>query len=68
MKNYKVYFEFYGRKMQTNVLAENEEKAKEMIKNKIVFHEVKKANDYFNKSVDMLDDMINILGGKKPKS
>jgi hypothetical protein len=46
MKTYKVYFEFYGRKMCTNVDAENEAKAKEIIKDKIIFPRVQELKKY----------------------
>ena len=66
MKNYDVYFEIYGKKLKTTILAESEEKAKENVRNKIVFHKVvKDQKDEFNQATDMLDEMINMLGGKK---
>lgn len=65
MKNYTLYFEVFGKKMKTQVMAESEEKAKEAIKNKIVFHKVEKSNDEFNKAVDLMDDMLNFLGSKR---
>jgi hypothetical protein len=46
MKAYKVFFEFYGRKMCTNVDAENETKAKEIIKDKIIFPRVQELKKY----------------------
>ena len=40
MKNYKIYFEFYGKKMQTTVKAKNEHDAMDIVKNKIKFFKV----------------------------
>lgn len=40
MKNYKIYFEIYGKKMQTTVLAKNEHDAMDSVKNKIKFIKV----------------------------
>jgi hypothetical protein len=65
MKNYTIYFEIYGKKMKTTVMAENEEKAKELVIRKIIFHKVEKSKDEFNEAIDMMDDMLNFLGGKK---
>lgn len=66
MKNFDVYFEIYGKKLKTTVLAENEERAKEIVRNKIIFHKVaKNTTDTFNQVTDMLDDMNNMFGTKK---
>ena len=66
MKNFTIYFEVYGKKLRTTIMAENEENAKQIIKDKIIFHKVEKSkDDYFNKSIDLMYDFLNILGGKK---
>jgi hypothetical protein len=65
MKNFDVYFEIFGKKMKTRILAENQEKAKEEVKNKIVFHKVEKSNEEFNQCMDILEELSNIIGGKK---
>jgi hypothetical protein len=39
-KKYTVFFEAFGRKMKTEVVASSEERAKEIVKEKIVFHKV----------------------------
>jgi hypothetical protein len=67
MKNYTIYFEIYGKKMKSTVMAENEEKAKELVKSKIIFHKVEKSKDEFNEVVNMMDDLMNILDGNKRK-
>lgn len=67
MKNYTVYFEIYGKKMKTKVLAETKKDAENQIKSKIKFHKVvKDKNDDFNKATDMMDSIISKLG-KNPK-
>ena len=66
MKNYDVYFEIYGKRLKTTILAESEEKAKEIVRNKIVFHKVVlKQNDEFNKIDDIFTNIMDVLGGKK---
>lgn len=64
MRNFDVYFEIFGKKMKTRILAENEEKAKEEVKNKIVFHKVEKSNEEFNQFMDIVDGITNIISGK----
>lgn len=61
MKNYDIYFEMYGRKMKTTILAENEEKAKEAVLNKIIFHKVQVSKDDFNDIIDLMDGIIDNL-------
>ena len=66
MKNYDVYFEIYGKRLKTTILAENEEKAKEIVRNKIVFHKVVlKQKEEFNQIDDMFKNIMDVLGGKK---
>jgi hypothetical protein len=48
MKNYDVYFEIFGKKMKVRILAENEEKAKEKVKNKIIFHKIITASMFIS--------------------
>ena len=43
MKGYRVYFEFYGRQMVTEVEARNEHEAKERVKERITFLKVKEV-------------------------
>lgn len=61
IRNYDVYFEMFGRKMRMRVLAENEQAAKEMVKEKIIFHKVTKPDEAFNKCVDIIDNMIDLV-------
>ncbi len=54
MKTYKVYFEFYGKKMKTTITASTEVEAKGLIKDKIKFIKVERENN--------LDSFKNIFG------
>jgi cupin superfamily acireductone dioxygenase involved in methionine salvage len=66
MKNFDVYFEIYGKKMKVTVFAENEEKAKEMVKDSISFHKVVyKKEDEFNQVIEMMDSVIDALQKKR---
>jgi hypothetical protein len=40
MKQFKVYFSLYGKKMKTVVFADNKESAKQSVKNMIVFDKI----------------------------
>lgn len=60
-KDFVVYFEFYGKKMKTTVLAENEHDAKNKVKEKIKFHKVEKANSDFNKCMDTIDELNDFI-------
>lgn len=65
-KNYSVYFEIYGKKMKANILAESMTDAQTKVKDKIIFHKtIVDEKDYFNKSVDTLNNIMDILDGKK---
>jgi len=66
MKNYIVYFEIFGKKMKTTEPAETMTEAKQNVIDKIKWHKItEKPQDEFNQSIDMLEDIIDILGGKK---
>ena len=61
MKKYEILFEIYGKKLKTTVEANSEEKAKEILKNKIRFDKITelKSND------DVIDQFMNMFGMKK---
>ena len=42
MKGYVIYFEFFGKKMKTNIYAENEKEAKEILQKKIIIQKIEK--------------------------
>jgi len=65
MKKYIVYFEIFGKKMKTKILAESKEKAEQQVKDKIIFHKVViDEQDDFNKIMDTLDSITDILSKK----
>ena len=64
--NYSVYFEIYGKKMKAKVLAENMTEAQQKVKDKIIFHKtVIEEKDYFNKAMDLMKGITDVLDGKK---
>ena len=58
MKKFVVWFEAFGKKLRTTVEAENEYKAMDAVKNKIIFYNV------VEKDSDELEQMKDILGIK----
>ena len=58
MKNYTVYFDCFGRKLKMKVKANDENHAKEIVKNKIKFDNIVE-NEY-----DMFDYMRDIVEGR----
>ncbi len=65
MKNHIVYFEIFGKKMKTKILAESKENAEQQIKDKIIFHKVVvDEQDDFNKVVNILDSISDMLSKK----
>lgn len=66
MKNYIVYFEMFGKKMKTTILAETETEAKQKVTDKIKWHKVvEKPNDVFNESTDMFEYLKDVIAGNK---
>lgn len=61
MNTYTIYFEIFGKKMKTTVQAEADYKAKEYVRNRIVFHKVEKVTN----DDTIIDDLLNIFGMKK---
>jgi hypothetical protein len=56
---YTVYFELYGKKMKTVVVAASTEHAKQIVKDKVVFYKVeKKGNE--QDVVDLFKNIFNI--------
>jgi hypothetical protein len=65
-RNFTVYFELFGKKMQTKVIAKTEQEAKQVVQSKIIFHKViVSPNDEFNQAMEIADDILGVLGGKK---
>lgn len=69
MRNYELYFEFFGRNMRTTILAESEEDAKQKLISRLSIHKVvKKPHDLFNVTMDGLDEIERALDQKKKQS
>jgi hypothetical protein len=58
-KQYEVWFEVYGKKMKTTVLAKHEIEAKEIIRKQIIFYKVEESKPS-DPSVDFLKGIFNI--------
>jgi len=62
MKTYIIYFEIFGKKMKTIIEADSKSEAKQIVKNKIIFHKIdSESNDVKNDIID-LDGLKNMLG------
>ena len=59
MKEHKIYFELFGKKMCTTVTANSRDQAKEIIREKIIFHKIEVAK---NKDDDFIDDFLKGFG------
>jgi hypothetical protein len=57
MKSYTIWFEFFGKKMKTTVLAQNQKEAREKLLNKIIIHQVRPSDD------DFVKDFFDLLKG-----
>lgn len=47
MKTYRIFFEFYGRKMQTVLTAESKDAAKKVVQQKLTFIKIETAENPF---------------------
>jgi hypothetical protein len=54
MQTYTVYFELYGKKMKTDIVASSQAEAMQMIRDKVIFHKVQ-PRDYFSDICDILN-------------
>ena len=66
-KEYTVWFELFGKKMKTVVIARDEEDAKKTIQKKIIFHkfEGRPTNGVFSGVMDKFDEIMDLLKDKK---
>lgn len=69
MKTYTIYFELFDRKMKTSVEAKSKEQAKQILKDKIIFHKIEGVNDGVSEGVKKdkiknfdLDGLKDFLG------
>lgn len=56
MKDYTIYFEIFGKKMKTVITASSEDKARELLRYKIIVNKVEVGKD------NMLDNLKNMFG------
>jgi len=67
-RDYTVYFQIFGKRMKTKVLAKSEQEAKDKVIAKLIFDKVEiNKGDYFNQAMDIMDDIRDVLGGNKKK-
>ena len=68
-REYIVWFEVFGKKMKTTVIATSEREAKKDIQNKIIFHkvEVKPEDKVFSKIMDKFEEIFEIFENKDKK-
>ena len=59
---FRIKFEFYGRKMQTDIEADTEEQAKEQVRNRLKFFGVKIVD--LPKDWDFLTEFNKLMGNK----
>jgi len=55
MKKYDIYFEVFGKKMRTTITAPNKDVAKQVIKDKIIFHKIEMQRDFGDTIFDFLN-------------
>ena len=57
MNKYLIYFEIFGKKMKTEIMARDREDAKRKMKEKIIFYKIEKISD---PTVDYLKNIFRI--------
>lgn len=62
MKEFTIYFEIFGKKMKTNIFALTEERAKDRLRNMIVFHKVEQVPEK-GMNGDFIDHFSRIFNG-----
>lgn len=63
MKEFRVYFDLFGKKMVATVSAKNEDEAKEIIRSKIKFHKIETgtSKDFPTKEFDAIFENMDKL-------
>lgn len=61
MHKYKLYFELFGKKLVTEIVANSEIEAKVKLKDKIIFHKIEKVPIMDKDSEDIFDKIMDIL-------
>lgn len=75
MRQFKVYFEIFGKKMRVNILAADENEARQKVLEKVNFRKVEEdSDDVFNEVIDLmdagnefLDKLIELKESNNPK-
>jgi len=60
MKEYTIFFELFGKKMKTTIHALSEERAKERLKEKIIFHKVEEVKK--KSKGELIDEITKMFG------
>jgi len=58
MKKFKIYFELYGKKMCTSLIAESKESAEAIIRTKIKIHKVEESEPTMDDISKEFEDML----------
>ncbi len=68
-REYIVWFELFGQKMKTTVIATSEKEAKKKVQGRMVFHKVeqKPEDKAFSDIMGKFEEISNILGNKNKK-
>jgi hypothetical protein len=68
-REYIVWFELFGKKMKTSVIASSESEAKKRVQSKIVFYkvEVKPEDRAFSDIMGKFDEIFDMFGKKGKK-
>lgn len=64
-RNYTIYFEMFGRRMKTNIMATDRDDAIAKLLKRVTIHKVEVAKDEFNEAMDMMDMFVDNLKSKK---
>lgn len=55
-----IYFEIYGKKMKTEVEADNKQEARDVIRSALIFHKIEQFPEQENDIVKKLQKMMGI--------
>lgn len=59
MKKFTVFFEIYGKKMKTPIYALNEDRAKQIVKDAVIFWKIVEEKNKEDKLEDLKNDLKN---------
>lgn len=58
-REYTIYFEIFGKRMKTDIIAESEAEAIQKLKNKIEVIKIEPKKDEFNAGMNLIDGILN---------